>query len=104
MVRMPVFELLGWVASEPEPVSEASAEAKSLTLLLSVPTVEICVVSASFLLVSSWFLLAKLFSTSESTSAVMSIPDPVPSVFAIDSTAIYIPPALSVKRPAPRIF
>ncbi|MEI9927772.1 MAG: hypothetical protein WDN44_08810 [Sphingomonas sp.] len=86
-----VFELVGWVLSVPPEISVLSAESNPVIPLLRSDTAEILAVSASFCWVSVAFLLANCASTSWLTSALISIPDPVPSVFAIDSMAMASP-------------
>ena len=75
-------------ASVPPAVSVFSAPSSPVTALFSLDTPEICAPIFSSRRANSAFLAANCASTSEVTSAPMSMPEPDPSVFAIDSMAI----------------
>jgi hypothetical protein len=81
---IPVLLLFGWVWSDPSLISAFSALSNAVIALLICDTDEICAVSVSFLAVSASFLFSYWAVTSCSTSALMSMPEPAPSVFVID--------------------
>ena len=78
------LEVVGWVESEPPETSAASAFEKPIIPPLSWATPDIWADSASLLAVSASVFTSYCAATRPSTSALVSIPDPIPSVDAIE--------------------